>query len=165
MTMRNHRSRSFAPSLNPLEGRVLLSTTATKMVMVSTPIYSHGHDLTTVGLKAEVESLAGTPETTATGTVTFEMVMPAKTKGMKGMKGMMMSGTTIFGTEPLSGGSATLTLPAKKVLKMPLEIIYSGDSNFASSTNSPAMLTKSGLMATAMSSGMKMSSGMGGMRM
>ncbi len=77
------------------------------------------------------------------------------TPGMKMMKGMK-PGTTILGTEPVSGGMATLTLPAKKVLKMPLEIIYSGDSAFVSSTDSPAMLTKSGLMATGMSSGMKM---------
>jgi hypothetical protein len=127
------------------------------VLLVSTPNYKHGHDLTSVGLKAEVESLNGTVETTATGTVTFEMIMPAK---MKGMKAMMKSGTTVFGTEPVSGGVATLTLPAKKVLKMPLEIIYSGNSDFASSTDSPAMLTKSGLMSTAMGSGMKMSSGM-----
>ncbi len=43
--LRNHRSRSFAPSLNPLEGRVLLSMTATKVVVVSTPNYKHGHNL------------------------------------------------------------------------------------------------------------------------
>ena len=61
----------------------------------------------------------------------------------------MKPGTTVFGTGPLSGGIATLTLPAKMVLKMPLEIIYSGNSNFMSSTDSPAMLTKSGLMSTA----------------
>jgi hypothetical protein len=159
--LRNHRSRSFALSLNPLEGRVLLSMTATKVVLVSTPNYKHGHDLTSVGLKAQVESLSGTAETTATGTVTFEMVMMPGMKMVKGMK----PGTTILGTEPVSGGSATLTLPAKKVLKMPLEIVYSGDSNFMSSTDSPATLTKSGLMGMSMGSGTKMGSGMGSMKM
>ena len=62
--LRNHRSRSFAPALNPLEGRVLFSMTPTKVVLVSTPNYKHGHDLTSVGLKAEVESATGTVETT-----------------------------------------------------------------------------------------------------
>ena len=126
------------------------------MVLVSTPNYSHGHTLATVGLKAEVESVTGTPETTATGTVTFEMVMPAGMKMMKGMK----PGTTVSGTEPVSGGVATLTLPAKKVLKMPLEIIYIGNSSFASSTDTPAALTKSGLKSLDVSSGIKMSSDM-----
>ena len=74
---------------------------------------------------------------------------------MKGMK----PGTTVLGPETVSGGVATLTLPSKKVLKMPLEIVYSGDKNFLTSADSPAMLTKSGLKSVARSE----SPGMGSM--
>jgi hypothetical protein len=48
---RNHRSRSFAPSLNPLEGRTLLSgMTATNVFSTSTPVYAAKHKLTSVTL-------------------------------------------------------------------------------------------------------------------
>ena len=123
--------------------------TATPVVLVAEPNYMHKTKLVSVGLMAEVKSLSGSVESTATGTVTFEMVMPAGMK-MKGMK----RGTTIFGTMPVSDGMAMLTLPARKVLNMPLTIVYSGDSQLMSSTDTPAMLTKAGLKG--MGSGMKM---------
>lgn len=163
---RNHRSRSFAPAINPLEGRLLLSgsthsgavpevtLTATKVAVVSTPNYVH-KKLTTVGLTAEVESTTGSTLTKATGNVIFEMVMPAGMKKTKGMK----PGTTVFGTVPLSNGTATLTLKAKQVLKMPVTIIYSGDANYMTSTDSPTPLTKAALKTMSMgssTSGMKM---------
>ncbi len=90
-----------------------------------------------VNLMAQVESTTGTIETTATGNVTVDMMM-SKGMKMKGMKGMQ-PGTTVLGTETLSKGMATVTLPAKDVLKMHLMIIYSGDSNFMSSTVSPVV--------------------------
>ncbi len=93
------------PSSTRLQGRVLLSgmrhsgaiaeastMTATQVVLVPQPNYMHKTKLVSVGLMAEVKSLSGSVESTATGTVTFEMVMPAGMK-MKGMK----RGTTIFG--------------------------------------------------------------------
>jgi hypothetical protein len=87
---------------------------------------------------AQIESTTGTIETTATGTVTVDMMMSKGMKAMKGMKGMQ-PGTTVLGTETLSKGMAMVTLPAKDVLKMHLTIIYSGDSNFMSSSVSPVI--------------------------
>jgi Bacterial Ig-like domain (group 3) len=157
---RNHRSRSFAPDVNPLEGRVVLSvgakgaiadavTKATSAVSLMDSGTYKKHKLESVTLMAMVSSKSAG---TLTGTVTFEMVMPMKMKGMKGMK----SGTTVLGTEPVSGGSASLTLKPKMVLNMPLEILYSGDTNFDSSTDTPAEVTKMSLKGTSTSTGMKM---------
>jgi hypothetical protein len=58
----------------------------------------------------------------------------------------------------LSGGRASLKVKPNMVLKMPLQVVYSGDANFAASTDTPPMLTKSSLkgMSLAMKSGMKM---------
>jgi hypothetical protein len=137
--LRNHRSRSFAPSVNPLEGRTLLSgMTATSVFSTTTPVYAAKHKLTSVTLMGQVESTTGTIETTATGTMTFEMVMSHAMKGMKGMM-KMPAGTTVLGTETLSKGMGMVTVPAKDALKMHLEIIYSGDSNFMSSSVSPVV--------------------------
>jgi hypothetical protein len=134
-----HRSRSLAPVLNALEGRVLLSgsahsgaiaeastMTATEVVLTAQANDMHKTKLTSVGLMAEVKSLSGVDE------------------------------STIFGTMPVNDGMAMLTLPARKVLNMPLTIVYSGDSHFMSSTDTPAMLTKSGLKGMTMGAGMKM---------
>jgi hypothetical protein len=51
----------------------------------------------------------------------------------------MPAGTTVLGTEALSKGMGMVTVPAKDALKMHLEIIYSGDSNFMSSSVSPVV--------------------------
>lgn len=154
--LRNHRSRSFAPSLNPLEGRTLLSgMTATDLIATATPVYGARHKLTSVTLMAQVESTTGTIETTATGTATFNMVM---SHGMKGMKGMQ-PGTTLLGTGTLSKGMAMMTVPAKDALNMHIVINYSGDSSFMSSSASP-IVTRASLRGFPQS-GM----GMGSMKM
>ena len=55
MLRANHRSRSFAPSPNPLEVRTLLSgMTATSVFTTSTPVYTAMHKLTSVNLMAQV---------------------------------------------------------------------------------------------------------------
>ncbi len=168
---RNHRSRSFAPALNPLEGRALLSgltshaASFTKMSsavsLMDEGVYVKHNHLKSVNLTAKVTSKSGMP--TATGTVTFEMVMPSGMK-MHGMK----PGTTVLGTETLGDGKATLTgVMPKLVLKMPITVVHSGDANYAGSTDSPTPETKAELMSMTMSmGGMTMSSkGMGGMKM
>ncbi len=100
--------------------------TATEVVLTAQANDMHKTKLTSVGLMAEVKSLSGVDE------------------------------STIFGTMPVNDGMAMLTLPARKVLNMPLTIVYSGDSHFMSSTDTPAMLTKSGLKGMTMGAGMKM---------
>jgi hypothetical protein len=156
---RNHRSRSFAPDVNPLEGRVVLSvgakgaiadavTKATSAVSLMDSGTYKKHKLESVTLMAMVTSKsAGTP----TGTVTFQIGMPAGMK-MKGMK----SGSLVLVTAPLSGGSASVTLKPKQVLNMPLEIVYSGDTNFDSSFDDAGEVTKMSLKGTSTSTGMKM---------
>ena len=125
--------------------------TATKVVVTDQGVY-HKHHLVSVELMATVKPVSGSG--VPNGTVTFDMVMPPGMKKMRGMK----PGTTNFGTVPLSNGEAMLTLKAKKVLKMPLSIIYNGDTHFMSSTATPAELMKSGLkgMSMGMRTGMKM---------
>jgi hypothetical protein len=155
---RIHRSRSFAPALNPLEGRVLLSgashkaaihggvplaQTATQVVVTDQGVYNKKQVLTDVTLMAEVKPLSGSG--VPTGTVTFNIVMPAKTKTGKMTMDKMKPGTTNLGTVALSHGEAMLTVKPRMVLKMPLQIIYSGDTNYTSSTATPPMLTKAGL--------------------
>jgi Bacterial Ig-like domain (group 3) len=167
---RIHRSRSFAPALNPLEGRLLLSgashkasfaaihggqpsaQTATEVVVTDQGVYNKKHVLTAVTLMAQIKPLSGSG--VPTGTVTFDMVMPARMKKVRGMK----PGTTVLGTVALTGGEAMLTVKPRMVLKMPLQIIYSGDAYFTASTATPPMLTKAGLrsMNMGMGTGMKM---------
>ncbi len=110
----------------------------TQVILVPQPVFNKKKKLVSVGLKAEVEPLfpgAGVP----TGEVTFEMLKTVKRK----------TKTTTLGTVALSGGDAMLTLNAKKVLKMTIKIVYSGDNDFESSIVTPAMLTQSGLKGLA----------------
>jgi hypothetical protein len=72
---------------------------------------------------------AGVP----TGTVTYEL-MQKKNK------------VKILGTAPLSSGSASLTVKPKSVLKMPVTIVYGGDTDFQAS-NSTASVSASGSAA------------------
>lgn len=163
---RIHRSRSFAPAVNALEGRLLLSgashkaslaaihggqpsaQTATEVVVTDQGVYNKRHVLTDVTLMAQIKPLSGSGM--PTGSVTFDMVMPAKTEMGKMTMGTMKPGTTVLGTVTLSGGEAMLTVKPKMVLKMPLTIIYSGDTQFMSSTANPPMLTKAGLKGITM---------------
>ena len=91
-----------------------------------------------LGLKAEVQPTApgaGVP----TGTVTFEIQMKKKKKVTE----------KVLGTATLSGGSATLSVKPKSVLKKSITIVYAGDANFTSSTITPPSLTQSALKSLA----------------
>ena len=110
----------------------------TQIVLIPKPVFSKKKQVTSVGLEAEIEPVVpggGVP----TGTVTFEIVKTVKKKRK----------TTTLGTAAVSGGAATLTLKAKRVLNMPIKIVYSGDTDFTSSTASPPALTQSGLKSLA----------------
>ena len=107
----------------------------TQVVLVPEPVFNSKHKLVSVGLKAEVDPVSpgsGVP----TGMVTFETVtLTKKTKKL--------------GTLALSGGEATLSLNAKLVLNKPIKIVYGGDTDFTSSTESPPELTQSRLKSLA----------------
>ncbi len=165
---RNACRRSFAPDLNALEDRFLLSRgatvpemsmpmpggqTATEIVFSSTPTYNKMNHLESIKLVAKVESTptGGMP----TGKVTFDMNMPAGMT-MSGMK----PGLSKIGVATIHHGVATLSVKPAMVVNMPLEILYNGDMNFKPSMDSPKVITEASLMTTAMStgkmSGMKM---------
>ncbi len=112
---------------------------ATQVILVPQPVFNKKKKLVSVGLIAEIQPLspgAGVP----TGEVTFEMVKTVKKKKTK---------TTILGTVAASGGDATLTLKASQVLNKTITIVYSGDSDFQSSTATTLALTQSGLKGLA----------------
>ncbi len=115
-----------------------MTKAGTEIVLVPKPIFSKKKQVTSVGLEAEIEPVVpggGVP----TGTVTFEIVKTVKKKRK----------TTTLGTAAVSGGAATLTLKAKSMLNMPIKLVYSGDTDFTSSTASPPALTQSGLKSLA----------------
>ncbi len=115
-----------------------VSQAGTQVVLVPQPVFNNKKKLTSVGLKAEIEPLspgAGIP----TGEVTFETVKTVKRK----------TKTTTLGAVALSGGDATLTLNAKKVLNVTIKIVYSGDTDFQASTATPLALSQSGLKGLA----------------
>ncbi len=101
---RIYRSRSFAPTLNALENRALLSgegrpENPTETVVVETPVFNKSMThVESIHLQVEVEALpmAGMAMGTPTGKVTVEMVMPAG-MNMPGMK----AGITKLGTQNL----------------------------------------------------------------
>ena len=81
-------------------------------------------------LRAEIQPTApgaGVP----TGIVTFEV----RAKGK-------MAKEKLLGTIALSGGSAALSVKFSRVQKQVVTIIYSGDANFTSSTETTPRLTK-----------------------
>ncbi len=103
----------------------------TNVVLMSQPIFKNKKEVS-VGLKAEIEPAypgSGVP----TGAVIFELVKKTKKTTKK----------TVLGTVPASGGAATLTVKLSKVLKKPITIIYSGDTDFESNTVTAAPLKKS----------------------
>jgi hypothetical protein len=166
---RARQSRSFAPALNSLEDRRLLSgahhglpammtMTMKDTTTVSLMSSSISSNMNKVTLMAQVDAtpMSGMSMRKPTGKVDFEMNMPS---GMK-MKGMH-AGVNQLGTVTLKGGDAMLTVKSANVLNMELKIIYKGNSQYESSSVTPPMLTMSGLMGPG-SSGM---SSMGGMSM
>ncbi len=122
---------------------------ASQVIVTDQGVYNKKHELTSVEMMATVKPLTGSA--VPTGTVTFEMVMPGKMKMGKMTMAKMKPGTTRnLGTVTLTNGEAMLTVKPKMVLKMPLTIIYNGDSNYLSSTATPAELTKPGLKGMSM---------------
>ena len=73
---------------------------------------------------------AGVP----TGIVTFEVMAKGKKARVKRL-----------GTAVLSGGSAKLSVKPKSVLDQVVTIIYSGDADFTSSTETTRKLTQASL--------------------
>ncbi len=155
-----NRSRTFAPSLNALENRALLSgmgqAMATEVLVTEKPIFNKMMtSVESVRITTEVEALpmAGMMMGKPTGKVTVDMVMPAGMT-MPGMK----AGTTKLGRANLHNGTATFTIKAKDVVEMPLQVIYNGSKTFASSTTTPPVQTETELLS-------QMSMNMGGMSM
>jgi hypothetical protein len=112
-----------------------VSRAATKVVLIPEPVFKKKHKLVSLGLKAEVQPIApgaGVP----TGTVTFEVQKKTRKKVTE----------QVLGTVPLSGGSATLTVKPKSVLKQSVTILYGGDGDFQASS-STASVSASGSAA------------------
>ncbi len=101
---------------------VTVARAATQVVAVQNSVFKK-RKLTSIRLTAKVDPSApggGVP----TGEVTIELV----TKTKKKVK------ITTLGTAAMSGGAATFTLQASKVLHKAVTIIYSGDANDEAST-------------------------------
>ena len=99
-----------------------VAQTGTEVVVVQNPVFKK-KKVMSVRLTAEIEPSApggGVP----TGEVTFELV----TKTKKKVK------VTRLGTAAVSGGEATLTLTASKVLNKAITIVYSGDADYRATT-------------------------------
>ena len=106
-----------------------VAQTGTEVVVVQNSVFKK-KKLMSVRLTAEIKPLApggGVP----TGEVTFELV----TKTKKKVK------VTTLGKAAVSGGEATLTLKANKVLQKGITIVYSGDANDKASTVTTPKLT------------------------
>jgi hypothetical protein len=96
-----------------------VSRAATEVLLVSQPIFKKKHKLVSLGLKAEVQPIApgaGVP----TGTVTFEIQGKVRKKVTE----------RVLATLSLSGGSATLSVKPRSVLRKPITIVYGGDADF-----------------------------------
>jgi hypothetical protein len=96
---------------------VIVAKAATQVAVVQNSVFKK-KKLTSIRLTAEIiRSAPG--EGVPTGEVTIELVTKIKKKEK----------ITRLGTAAISGGVATLTLPASKVLDKAVTIIYSGDAN------------------------------------
>jgi hypothetical protein len=71
------------------------------------------------------------------GTVTFELVTKKKKK----------TKTKVLGTTTANGGTASLTVKPKLVLKQAVTVIYSGNTDFIASTLTAPKLSKKGVLA------------------
>ena len=94
---------------------------ATSQVNLTPPSSTYGDPITFTATVTPVAPASGTP----TGTVTFYLGA---------------TGTNVLGTQTLSGGSASLTIPALDSRFLPgsyvIRAVYSGDSNFTAGTTS-----------------------------
>ena len=91
-----------------------------KVVLMPLAVLNNRKKVISLGLEAEIEPLAsgaGEPG----GTVTFELLKKHKKPN-------------VLGTAMLSGGTATLTVKLKRVLKQSIMILYSGDVDDQTST-------------------------------
>ncbi len=111
-----------------------VSKAATHVVLVPQPVFKKKSKLVSLGLKAEVQPTApgaGVP----TGTLTFEIQKKVRKKVTE----------KVLGTMSLSGGSATLSVKPKSVLKKSITIVYGGDADFTSGTAPTSVLTLASL--------------------
>ena len=111
-----------------------VAQTATEVVLVQTPVYKK-KKLTSVRqspIRLTVEITPSAPGgSVPTGEVTFELLKKTKKK---------VEGDDAR-TGAVSGGQATLTLKASKVMKKAITIVYSGDANDKASTLTTSKLT------------------------
>ena len=106
----------------------------TAIVLVPHPVFRKKH-LKSVGLTAEIEPVSPGGGIPNGGVVTFEYLK----KHRKKVK------VKTVGTAAVINGDATLTVKPNKVLKKPLTIVYSGDTDYVASTVTPPKLTKKAL--------------------
>jgi hypothetical protein len=110
-------SSAYNGSTSATDNQLVVATTTTTLSASPNPS-AYGQAVT---LTATVSSSIGAPPDGET--VTFE------------------KGSTVLGTGPLSGGSATLTLSTLAVGNPSLKATYGGDSNFQASTSSTTTQT------------------------
>ena len=116
-----------------------MTKAAPQVVLVPQPVFRK-KKVIVLGLEAEVRPAgAGTP----TGTVTFEEMV----KKGKGKKARVTE--KVLGTAAMSGGSATLTVKPRSVLKPPITIVYGGDADFQPGTSASVTLTPASLKGLA----------------
>ncbi len=108
------------------------------IVLVPHPTFKK-KKIVSVGLTAELEPVSPSGVTPVGGTVTFEVIKKSKKK----------TKVTTLGTAGVSGGNATITVKARNVLKKPITIVYSGDSEFSGGAATPPTLTQAGLKSLA----------------
>jgi hypothetical protein len=107
---------------------VTVAQAATQVAVVQNSVFKK-KKLTSIRLTAEIKRSAP-GEGVPTGEVTIELVTKIKKKEK----------ITTLGTAAISGGEATLTLRASKVLHKAVTIIYSGDANDRPTTFTTAKL-------------------------
>jgi hypothetical protein len=113
-----------------------ISRAATEVVLVPQPVFKKKHKLVSLGLEAVVQPIlpgAGVP----TGTVTFEVQKKTRKKVTE----------QVLGTVAMSGGSATLTVKPRSVLRNSITTLYGGDADFQASS-STATVSASGSAAS-----------------
>ncbi len=115
-------------------GTLSVTRAATQVVLITEPVFKKKHKLVSLGLTVEVQPIApgaGVP----TGTATFEVQVKVRLKKKKELVEKPL------GTVSLNGGSGTLSVKPKSVLKKPITIIYGGDADFTGSSSPSRVLT------------------------
>ena len=135
----SYSGSSTQPGVTSAAASESVTKAAPQVVLVPQPVFRK-KKVIALGLEAEVRPTgAGTP----TGTVTFEEMV----KTGKGKKARVTE--KVLGNAALSGGSATMTVKPRSVLKRPIAIVYGGDADFRSGTSASVTLTPASLKSLA----------------